>query len=242
MINLDLVNIYNYYTKEYEKIFNHILPINHAERFTEENQTLNFFNAVRKVHASAVAWFEYPWNVKGVTFGKEKSSSKRFDAIIYIEKLNVLLIVESKCLRNQNKYKAITNDFCRTLGRYGYRDDEEICDFKPFVGTDKKLNIHLNGNKPAKVYSVILADYWHKPKATTYKNIHTHWKIDTDNNYQGTDYYSKFLGIINEASETGIISTPETQVLQISNSLLDKYHLLTMIAEIKKPNTIYDFK
>lgn len=240
MESMKLKEIYEVYKLEYEKVFNHILPINHAERFTEENQTLNFFNAVRKVHESAVAWFEYPWNVKGVTFGKEKSSSKRFDAIIYIEELNALLIIESKCLRNQNKYKAMTNDFCRTLGRCGYRDDEEICDFTPFVETDNKLKIHLNGKKPAKVYSVILADYWYKPKATTYKNIHNYWK--NKNNYKGTDYYSKFLGILKEATETGIVSTPETQVLQISNSLLDKYHLLTMIAEIKEPNTIYDFK
>lgn len=240
MENLKLKEIYEAYKLEYEEIFKYISPANHAERFTEENQTLNFFNAVRKVHESAVAWFEYPWNVKGITFGKKKNSSKRFDAIIYIEKLNVLLIVESKCLRNQNKYKAMTNDFCRTLGRFGYIEGENDRDFSSFVEKHEKIKIHLNGKNPAKVYTVILADYWHRPSATTYKEIHNYW--NNKNNYRGTDYYSKFLCIINEASETGIISTPETQVLQISNSLLDKYHLLTMIAEIKEQNTIYDFK
>lgn len=240
MENLKLKEIYEAYILEYEKIFKYISPANHAERFTEENQTLNFFNAVRKVHESAVAWFEYPWKVKGITFGKKKNSSKRFDAIIYIEKLNVLLIVESKCLRNQNKYKAMTNDFCRTLGRFGYIEGENDCDFSSFVEKHEKIKIHLNGKNPAKVYTVILADYWHRPGATTYKEIHNYW--NNKNNYKGTNYYSKFLGILKEATKTGIITVPEMQVSQLKNSLSDKYHLLTMIAEIKEPNTIYDFK
>ena len=94
MENIKFHEIYNYYRDEYERIFKMIYPENHAERFTEENQTLNFYNAIRRVYKDTVSWFEYPWRIDGVTFAEKKSSSKRFDGVIYVPELDYMFVVE----------------------------------------------------------------------------------------------------------------------------------------------------
>ena len=236
MEKLKLDKIYEKYEAEYKNVFRYISPIENAERFTEENQTLNFYNAVRAVYPETVAWFEYPWKVDGVTFGKEKNSSNRFDAVIYIEDINTLLIVEAKCLRYDSKYEAINNDFCRILGYH----DKHNNGMQRFT-TKEKIKIHTKEFIPTKVYAVILADYWYKPKATKYVGIQNFWNDDykSKSNYQLFDY---FKNNVYKAYNNGYIENPDWEVLpKDKNNFPDKYYLLTMIGEIKDSEEIYTF-
>ena len=147
MENNKLKKIYEKCEQEYTNIFRYISPIENAERFTEENQTLNFYNAVRSIYPNTVAWFEYPWKPN------KTSPPKRFDAIILSkdEKTSktILFIVEAKCLRSNKKHQAIKKDFLRTIGK-----DENGNTF-----TD---SIRIHTSCPTEVYTVILADYWNK--------------------------------------------------------------------------------
>lgn len=236
MESLKLDKIYEQYEKEYENIFKYISPAKIAERFTEENQTLNFYNAVRSIYPETVAWFEYPWKVKGVTSGDVKSSSKRFDAVIYVKEINAMLIVESKCLRYDSKYKAINKDFCRILG-CNYTDNNNIQSFT----TSDKIIIRTNQITPTNVYSVILADYWNKPSAKSYKNIQNFWTKEIDNK-SGYELFDKFKENIEKAKINRYIDAPDWKVIPKGNETFpNKYYLLTLIAKINNPDTIYDF-
>ena len=121
MKELKLDKIYEQYEKEYTNIFTHISPVENAERFTEENQTLNFYNAVRSTYPNTVAWFEYPWKLNKTT------PPKRFDAIILSKdeetSKTILFIVEAKCLRSNKKHQAMRKDFLRTIGKNENKKD-----------------------------------------------------------------------------------------------------------------------
>lgn len=242
MENVNFDEIYKCYKEEYEKIFKIIYPENHAERFTEENQTLNFYNAIRSIYKDTIAWFEYPWRIDGVTFAEEKSSSKRFDGVVYVPELDSMFIVEAKCLRNKNKYEAMADDLCRILGMYGSECPEGKKPSDSFTEVGK-VKIHTDRKVPRKVYAVILADFWCKSRSRTYRKIDKHWETEESRQAYGVkDNYFNFLEILKKAEAFGIIKTPECKALSLENKNLgEKYKLLTLIAEIKNPTEIYDF-
>ncbi len=242
MENINFTEIYKCYKEEYERIFKIIYPENHAERFTEENQTLNFYNAIRRVYNDTIAWFEYPWRIDGVTFAAEKSSSKRFDGVIYVPELESMLIVEAKCLRNKNKYIAMTDDFCRILGMYGSEcpAGKKPSDSFTDIG---KVKIHTGGKIPRKVYAVILADFWCNDRARTYRKIDNFWETEESREAYGVkDNYFNFLEFLKKSEAFDLVKAPECKALSLENKTLgEKYKLLTLIAEIKNPTEIYDF-
>lgn len=242
MENIKFHEINNYYRDEYERIFKMIYPENHAERFTEENQTLNFYNAIRRVYKDTVSWFEYPWRIDGVTFAEKKSSSKRFDGVIYVPELDYMFVVEAKCLRNKNKYVAMTDDFCRILGMYGSECPEGKKPSDSFTDIGK-VKIHTGGKIPRKVYAVILADFWSNDRARTYRETDNFWETEEARQaYKVKDNYFRFLEIVRKAETDNLIKIPECKTLTLKNKNLgEKYKLLTMIAEIKNPTQIYDF-
>ena len=138
-----------YYYEEYDKVFSSFDFSEKAERFTEENQTVNFCQAVKRKFSGAVVWYEYP-------FPGEKYAN-RFDAVIYIPEENCLLIVEAKCLRHTKKYIAM------------YRDLKRICQ-------RGREEVKLVNNSQPTVYAVILADYWTWEKKHTFLNVLQDWQ------------------------------------------------------------------
>lgn len=245
-----LNDIYENYKNEYNHIFEYINPIYHAERFTEENQTVNFCNALKEVFGkeNIYTWFEYPWKIHGVTFGSEKNSSCRFDAVVFIKNQDNdkgnLLIIESKCLRSDSKYIAIRNDFCRILGCKINNDNN--CDLEQFTDNkteNKKLiDIHILEDKIDNVYAVILADYWYKPRAQKYRDIQKRW----NKNFCGEkkDLFDDFKDTITIAINSNLINELDCKPHKISiqnNQTKKEYFLLTLIARINNPKTIYHF-
>lgn len=142
-----------YYYEEYEKVFSCFDFSEKADRFTEENQTVNFCQAVKRRFPDAVVWYEYP-------FPGDKYAN-RFDAVIYIPEENCLLIVEAKCLRHTKKYIATCNDLKRICER-------------------GREGIKLVNNSHPTVYAVILADYWASERKRTFLNVLQDWEKAPD--------------------------------------------------------------
>ena len=154
------------YYEEYKKIFD-VFGFS-SDRFTEENQTVNFCRAVQKECEGALVWYEYPWeNEKIKNIRKSKS---RFDAVIYLPKENSLIIVESKCLRHKGKYEAMYNDLKRII--------------------NENNNVKIK-NKIETVYAVILADYWSKGEKAQYHNLQNHWK--NGHKQDENEWFNKFV-------------------------------------------------
>ena len=82
MFKAEIKKILDVYYKEYKNIFN-VFGFS-SDRFTEENQTVNFCRAVQKICEDALVWYEYPW-VNDVVKNERKSNS-RFDEVIYLPK------------------------------------------------------------------------------------------------------------------------------------------------------------
>ena len=238
----ELNSINTAYEAEYSHIFEHINPVLNAERFTEENQTINFFNALKKIYGeeNIYAWFEYPWKIDGVTFGNNKKSSYRFDAVIFVKNKNNdkgnLLIVEAKCLRGDTKYTAINSDFCRILG----------CNSKlerHTNNTNKKLiKLHISKDKIENIYTVILADYWKKRSAKFYKNINERWMQINDN--KQNDLFDKFQNTVQNAYKKNYTDTPlwnEPIHVKDIKDTNNKYYLLTLFSKINNYTEIFDF-
>ncbi len=215
MEKFNLDKIYKQYETEYKNIFRYISPADNAERFTEENQTLNFYNAVRSTYPNTFAWFEYPWKPD------KTSPPKRFDAIIFSKdeetSKTILFIVEAKCLRSNKKHHAMRKDFLRTIGK-----DENKKTF-----TD---SIRIHTLCPTEVYTVILADYWNKQNCVVNNNWLEHSKNCDKPKFQD------FINLVKENSPS--IEKPSWNVISLLES---KYHLLTMVAKIKHPQDIFKF-
>lgn len=164
-------NILSNYYAEYERIFNVFDFSDNPDRFTEENQTVNFCRAVQSVFPDAVVWYEYPFN------GNDYKN--RFDAVIYIPACHSLLIVEAKCLRKDSKYRAMLNDLNR------------ICI------SDNYTQIKLNGQIDT-TYGIILADFWYKSGRHAYKKTLNGWCETTSVEY--TEKEQPFIDFRTNAS------------------------------------------
>lgn len=171
MKEMAIRNIIDTYYAEYEKVFSYFDFSEKADRFTEENQTVNFCQAVKAEFPEAVTWYEHPFQADGAT--------NRFDAVVYIKEINSLLIVEAKCLRKHSKYEAM------------YHDLERICKYK-----NRDISI-FNAAEPT-IYAVILADYWRKPKATYYCGLLRDWKRGCVGTYRPEE--AKFADFMNKAT------------------------------------------
>lgn len=141
--------ILSYYYNEYNRVFACFDFSGKADRFTEENQTVNFCRAVKEKYPEAVTWYEHPF--------AGENGTKRFDAVVYIKEINSLLIVEAKCLRKHSKYEAMYNDL------------ERICKYK-------NQDISIFGAANPTVYAVILADHWYKTHGIYYTDLLRNWK------------------------------------------------------------------
>jgi len=206
MFENEIKAILETYYEEYKNIFK-IFDFS-ADRFTEENQTVNFCRAVQKECEGALVWYEYPWENEKIK--KQRKSKSRFDAVIYLPKEKALIIVESKCLRHKRKYEAM------------YKDLERII--------DKNNNVKIkNEIKPKTVYAVILADYWSKGEKSQYHNLQTYWKKDADTNALKQDK--------NKLFDEFVLTTKnlENPNWNCSGELIENknYFLLSVIGKIK---------
>ena len=191
------------YHKEYENIFN-VFDFS-VDRFTEENQTVNFCRAVQKECKGALVWYEYPWENEEIK--NLRKSKSRFDAVIYLPKENALIIVESKCLRHKGKYKAMHSDLNR------------------IISENKNVKIK---NTIETVYAVILADYWSKRENSQYYNLQNYWKegVDTKGLKQDeNEWFNKFVELTAEK-----LKDPNWNC---KGNLIKNYFLLSVIGEIK---------
>lgn len=228
-------NILSNYYAEYERIFRVMDFCNQPDRFTEENQTVNFCRAVQRVFPDAVVWYEYPFTplpmegqgaekCKGCRYtnkrnkkDKEKASSNRFDGVIYIPSCQILLIIEAKCLRSHSKYEAMYNDLAR------------IC-------MQRDTNISLRGQKVSHIYAVILADYWKKgSRAQNYVHILEDWKEESSGCYVGKEScFQCFKNCAAEGLDTDDQYWRPNQNATTPYSFQNgKYHLLSLVGKIK---------
>ena len=198
-------DILKMYYDEYKNIFK-IFDFS-ADRFTEENQTVNFCRAVQKECEGALVWYEYPWENEEIK--NLRKSKSRFDAVIYLPKENALIIVESKCLRHKGKYEAMYNDLKRII--------------------NENNNVKIK-NKIETVYAVILADYWSKGERSQYHNLQNYWKNDVDTNALKQDknkLFNKFVELTTEKLENPIWNC-KGKLIENKN-----YFLLSVIGKIK---------
>jgi hypothetical protein len=196
--------ILTHYYEEYEKVFSCFAFSEKADRFTEENQTVNFCQAVKRKYPDAVVWYEYP-------FPGDKYAN-RFDAVIYIPEKNCLLIVEAKCLRHTRKYIAMKNDLVRICER-----------------GRQNINLKDSSIQPA-VYAVILADYWASKQKYSFINVLQDWeKKSKDDIVSVETEFKKFKDYAFEH----LVQWPDWKVKPILASNNKEYHLLTLIGEVK---------
>ncbi len=194
------------YHEEYENIFK-VFDFS-VDRFTEENQTVNFCRAVQKECAGALVWYEYPWENEEIK--NLRKSKSRFDAVIYLPKEKALIIVESKCLRHKGKYEAMHSDLERII--------------------NENKNVKIK-NKIETVYAVILADFWNgKRKNSQYYNLQNYWKEGVDTKELKQDekkWFDKFVDLTNNNLENPDWNCKE--------NLIDNknYHLLSVIGKVK---------
>ena len=228
-------NILSNYYAEYERIFNVFDFSDNPDRFTEENQTVNFCRAVQSVFPDAVVWYEYPFKPVPEEYqdtakcqtcdyrnqskkdSPKKASSNRFDSVIYIPSCQTLLIVEAKCLRKHSKYEAMYNDLAR------------IC-------AQKDTNIKLHNQEITSIYAVILADYWKKGKhAQYYMYILSDWKKGLSDHYVGKESCFrcfKECSVKNLDKVNQYWDPPHSSPVPYSFSN-SNYHLLSLIGKIK---------
>ncbi len=192
MTKQDWNDIHDNYYQAYNDIFNYLDFSGKADRFTEENQVVNFCEAVKSVFPDTICWYEYPWKPKS-------GDSKRFDAVLYIPKKKALLVLEAKCLRHSGKYQAMTNDLIR------------VCEKN---NTDQiKLNSKYSKSK---TYVVILADYWDKGGKN---NTHQEWVGQTKNgvlknfaqavankNVKGPEWRAEKMGLKSNSADYYLLS------------------------------------
>lgn len=205
------------YYLNYNNIFEHLDPRllsaktkEEINRFNEENQTINFCNAIQQECADAVVWYEFPWRIDGIKNGNQKISSNRFDAVVYLTKNKSLLIIEAKCLRKPSKYDDMHTDLKRICGKG---------DFSSIQANFPEFN---------DVYAVILADYW-KKKSGDYKDIVSSW------NSKNTDkVLVDFTTDVNDYLDD---AKWESSTLERFGEKYKDYYLLTLIGKIKEmPN------
>lgn len=192
------------YYAQYRTIFTCFDFSAKADRFTEENQTVNFCQAVRGVFQDAVVWYEYPF--PGDEF------ANRFDGVVYIPETNCLLMIEAKCLRHAKKYDAMHNDLLRICQR---------------GGQDVVLK---NANAKPTVYAVILADYWSSKKKRTFANVLQDWK---KNSIEGIVSEEEAFRAFKSDALSHLHQPLAWSVEPIHKSGRKEYHLLTLIGEVK---------
>ena len=207
------------YCQKYNEIFNYMDPRLEADRFNEENQTVNFCRALQEIYNDAIVWYEYPWKTEKKV-DNIKDSCNRFDAVVYCHNEKFLFIIEAKCLRKKSKYEALNIDLERICGKNNYKRNGN--------------KVIINIPKPKKIYSVILADYWHCEKSRSFKDIHKKWNnlIETNN-----DEFAIFKKHVQNwiAEPIWIISEPKTF------AKYENYYLMAMIGEIKNVENLYTF-
>ncbi len=205
MTDIEWGKIHEHYYKAYDRIFECLDFSKKPDRFTEENQVVNFCEAVKSVYLKdAICWYEYPWS-PSKSAHKKKNSGNRFDAVVYIPSIKALLIVEAKCLRKTTKYESITNDLMR------------VCE-------QKNEQITLVQDKCIEnIYVVILADYWKKTKGPQ-KDILDQWNSEVCNGLLH-DFIEEVKDKVTDSMWT---VSPDERF-----SPYDSYYLLSMIGEIK---------
>ncbi len=215
-----LASVFNEYCNEYSKIFKYMDPRIEANRFNEENQTVNFCRAIQNVFNDAIVWYEYPWKTKDITKNKQKNSCYRFDAVVYIPDKKALLVIEAKCLRKKSKYEAMNKDL------------ERLCGKSTELDNGKKVLINIP--KPEKVYAVILADYWQHPNARAFKTTNKEWS----KNEKASDIEFKiFKDNVNNWLCNSEWHISESQKFNDYKN----YYLMAMVGQIEKAKDIYTF-
>lgn len=207
------------YCKKYNNIFEYMDPRIEADRFNEENQTVNFCRTMQEIYKDAIVWYEYPWK----TEKKEdniKDSCNRFDAVVYCPNEEILFVIEAKCLRKKSKYEALNVDL------------ERICGKKDYERKGNKVIINIP--KPKKIYSVILADYWNCKNSRNFKNTNLRWNENLDNI---TDEFAVFKSHVQSwiTEPVWIISEPKTF------AKYENYYLMAMIGKINNSEELYTF-
>lgn len=210
--------IKNSYCQKYNEIFKYMDPRLEADRFNEENQTVNFCRTLQEIYNDAIVWYEYPWKTEKKE-GNKKDSCNRFDAVVYCPE-EFLFVIEAKCLRKKSKYEALNIDLERICGKKGYERNGN--------------KVIINITKPKKIYSVILADYWHCKKSRSFKDIHTKWNDNIETN---NDKFARFKNNVQSwiAKPIWIISDLKTF------AKYENYYLMAMIGEIENAENLYTF-
>lgn len=208
MFKNNLRKILEAYHNEYKKLFE-IFDFS-ADRFTEENQTVNFCRAVQSVYEDAVVWYEYPW--KNDVVKNERQSSSRFDAVIYLPN-ETLVVVEAKCLRHKDKYLAMKGDLERIISHHE--------------------NVVLRDYTIKTVYAVILADFWNSKKSTAqFHDLQKYWNASPNKDKLVQDEGKMFSQFAEVAGE---LSNPQWNYKECSIESKKKYYyLLSMIGKVKQ--------
>ena len=203
------------YQDEYFRPLKYIDPrnlskISDPNLLNEHNQTVNFCNAVHKKYEDSITWFELS---VGTTKSNQRSGTNAIDGIVYIPSEETLLIIESKGLRNIEKYKAMLEDLIRTLGQNRINDVNAISNYK--VGI----------KKPKHIYAITLADIW-KQENLQYGMSNNPWDIKISKERQ--KIYDVFKN-----------QNPKVQWWQSEPYSLggSTFHLLAMICELTANET-----
>lgn len=216
-----LTLLFKQYCNEYAKIFKYMDPRIEANRFNEENQTVNFCRSIQSIFNDAIVWYEYPWKTKDIAKGNTKNSCYRFDAVIYIPSKQSLFVIEAKCLRKKTKYEAMNKDLERLCGKLTELENGE--------------KVLINIPNPKNIYAVILADYWLHPNARSFKATNTEW---CKNKSASDIEFKTFKDNINNW-----LCDPEWYISDTENFANYKnYYLMAIIGQIKNPKGIYTFE